>query len=280
MLKTKGKQMKLKTILMAVVLAIAPFGAYAQDKASPLVIAAGMQGGGYDKFAKTMTQRLEQRGYTNVTVSNNNGSDAITLAACNAKADIWIAQIDALYTRYQEGCVLTPVADYGTEYAFLLVPPKSKISKLSQLRESDAIAVDGVGSGSELFFKTIVSIENGEEGNKSSWAKAKPVESAPEMLNTMANFGDIKAALLVRKKDSDHIAMLLNQGWTMAAMWDKNIDDRKFNNLPLYGSLEVTVNFGKGKAKNWVYEVRSFVGVSKQHTDNRAFKMDVAASSQ
>lgn len=272
--------MKLKSIIISIALAIAPYGAYAQDKTNPVTVAAGMQGGGYDKFAKNMAQRMGQRGYTNVAVSNNNGSDAITLAACNAKADVWIAQVDALYTRYQEGCVLTPVADYGTEYAVLLVPPKSKISKLSQLKEGDAIAVDGVGSGTELFWKTIVSIENSDDGNKQAWAKAKPVESSPEQLNTMANFGDIKAALLVRKTDSDHIAMLLNQGWTLAELWDKDIDDREFNTLPLYESSKVAIKFTKGDAKNWAYSVRSFIGVSKQHADNRTFKMDVAASTQ
>ena len=280
MMKTKGKTMKLKNIFMAVVLAIAPYGAYAQDKASPVTIAAGMSGGGYDKFAKTMAQRMAQRGYDAVTVSNNNGSDAITLAACNAKADIWIAQVDAIYTRYQEGCVLTPVADYGTEYAIMLVPPKSNIDELSDMTADDAVAVDGIGSGTELFWKTIVSIENGDEGSKDEWAKAKPVESSPEMLNTMANFGDIQAALLVRKLDNDQLDMLLNQGWKMVELWDKDINDREFNNLPLYESIEGTVNYTKGADENWVYAVRSFVGVSKKHADNRPFKMDVAASIQ
>jgi len=280
MMKTKGNSMKLKNILIAAVLAIAPFGAYAQDKATPVTIAAGMPGGGYDKFAKTMAQRLTQRGYDSVTVSNNNGSDAITLAACNAKADIWIAQVDAIYTRYQEGCVLTPVADYGTEYAVMLVPPKSDIEELGDLTSEDAIAVDGIGSGTELFWKTIVSIENSDEGSKDEWSKAKPVESSPEMLNTMANFGDVQAAILVRKLDSDQLDMLLNQGWRMVELWDKDINDREFNNLPLYESIEGTVNFTKGADENWVYAVRSFVGVSKKHADNRPFKMDVAASIQ
>ena len=272
--------MKLKNILMAVVLAIAPFGAYAQSKADSVVIAAGMSGGGYDKFAKTMAQRMAQRGYDAVTVSNNNGSDAITLAACNAKADVWIAQVDAIYTRYQEGCVLTPVADYGTEYAVMLVPPKSNIDELGDLTAEDAVAVDGVGSGTELFWKTIVSIENGDEGSKDEWAKAKPVESSPEMLNTMANFGDVQAALLVRKLDNDQLAMLLNQGWKMVELWDKDINDREFNNLPLYDSTEQVVKYNKGNDENWVYAVRSFVGVTKKHADNRPFKMDVAASVQ
>jgi TRAP-type uncharacterized transport system substrate-binding protein len=280
MMKTKGKLMKLKNILWAVVLAIAPYGAYAQDKTAPVVIAAGMQGGGYDKFAKTMAQRLGQRGYDSVSVTNNNGSDAITLAACNAKADVWIAQVDAIYTRYQEGCALAPVADYGTEYAVMLVPPKSPISELSDITGNDTIATDGVGSGTELFWKTIVSIENGDNGSKDEWAKAKTMESSPELLNTMANFGDIQAAILVRKLDSEHIKMLLNQGWAMVELWDKDINDEEFNNLPLYESTEATVNFTKGADDNWVYAVRSFVGVSKKHADNRPLKMDVAASVQ
>jgi len=272
--------MKLKSIFMAAMIALAPYAAYAQAKTEPLVIAAGMQGGGYDKFAKTMAQRMTQRGYTSLSVSNNNGSDAISLAACNGKADIWIAQIDAIYARFQEGCVLVPVADYGTEYAFLLVPPKSKATKLSHLTQEHAIAVDGVGSGTELFWKTIVGIENSDDGNKSAWSKARPIESSPEMLNTMANFGDVQAALLVRKADSPHITLLLNQGWTIAELWDKDIDDRKFNNLPLYESQKITVLSSKGKATGWVYNVRSFVGVSKTHADNRQLKTDVAASAQ
>jgi hypothetical protein len=277
---TKGNVMKLKTILVAAIVAIAPFGAYAQDKASPVVIAAGMPGGGYDKFAKTMAQRLNQRGYDAVSVTNNNGSDAITLAACNGKADVWIAQVDAIYTRYQEGCALAPVADYGTEYAVMLVPPKSSIDELSDLTTNDTVATDGVGSGTELFWKTIVAIENGDQGSKDKWAKAKTAESSPELLNTMANFGDIQAAILVRKLDSEHIAMLLNQGWVMVELWDKDINDEEFNNLPLYESVKTEVLYAKGKTKNWVYAVRSFVGVSKKHADNRPLKMDVASSVQ
>jgi len=272
--------MKLTSVILAAALAITATAGFAQDKASPVIIAAGMQGGGYDKFAKTMATRMGQRGYSAVTVSNNNGSDAITLAACNDKADVWIAQVDAIYTRYQEGCILSPVADYGTEVAVLLVPPKSDIDELSDLTEKHRIATDGIGSGTELFWKTIVTIENSDNGSKNAWSKAKPVESSPEMLNTMANFGDIQAAVLVRKTDNDQIKMLLNQGWKTAELWDKDINDEEFNNLPLYESGEATFSFTKGEVRNWVYNVRSFVGVTKKASDNRGFKMDVAASIQ
>lgn len=270
----------MKSIILSGLLALTATAGMAQDKTSPVTIAAGMAGGGYDKFAKTMATRLNQRGYSAVSVSNNNGSDAITLAACNGKADIWIAQVDAIYTRYQEGCVLSPVADYGTEVAVLLVPPKSGIDELSDLTAKDKVATDGIGSGTELFWKTIVSIENSDNGSKDVWSQAGMVESSPEMLNTMANFGDIQAALLVRKTDNDQIKMLLNQGWTVAELWDKDINDEEFNNLPLYDSSEASFDFSKGTAQNWVYSVRSFVGVTKSSADNRNFKMDVAASIQ
>jgi hypothetical protein len=280
MMKTKGNFMKLKNILWAVVLAIAPYGAYAQDKTAPVVIAAGMQGGGYDKFAKTMAQRLAQRGYDNVSVTNNNGSDAITLAACNGKADVAITQIDAIYSRFQEGCALTPVADYGTEYAVILFPPESDSYKLSHLTEGDSIAVDGLGSGSELLFKTIVAIENSDEGDKDSWSKTTPVESSPDQLTTMANFGDIQAAILVRKTDSQDIVMLLEQGWKLGELWDRDIDELMFNNKPLYDSVEPTIKYSAGSVSNYAYAVRSFVVVTKEHSDNRPFKMDISKAAQ
>lgn len=270
----------MKSFVLATALALAATAGIAQDKTTPVTIAAGMQGGGYDKFAKAMSTRMAQRGYTNVSVNNNNGSDAITLAACTGKADVWIAQVDAIYTRYQEGCVLAPVADYGTEVAVLLVPPNSDIEELSDITEKDHVATDGIGSGTELFWKTIVAIENGDKGSKDEWSRAGMVESSPDMLNTMANFGDIQAAVLVRKKDSDHIKVLLNQGWTIAELWDKDINDETFNNLPLYDSVEETFSASKKDYENWVYTVRSFVGVSKAYADNRAFKMDVASSVQ
>lgn len=270
----------MKSFVLATVLALTATVGIAQDKTTPITIAAGMQGGDYDKFAKAMSTRMAQRGYTNVSVSNNNGSDAITLAVCNGKADVWIAQVDAIYTRYQEGCVLFPVADYGTEVAVLLVPPNSEIDELSDITEKDHVATDGIGSGTELFWKTIVAIENSEKGSKDEWSRAGMVESSPDMLNTMANFGDIQAAVLVRKKDNDHIKVLLNQGWTIAELWDKDINDEEFNNLPLYDSVEETFVASKKDHENWVYKVRSFVGVSKAYADNRAFKMDVASSVQ
>lgn len=267
-----------KNMIVSAALVLVAGMASAQDKAAPMTIAAGMQGGGYDKFAQTMAVRLAQRGYSNVVVSNNNGSDAITLAACNGKADVWIAQIDAIYTRYQEGCNLSPVADYGTEYAVILFPPDSSSYKLRHLTANDHVAVDGIGSGTELFWKTIVAIDNGDNGYKDNWSKAVPVESSPDQLNTMANFGDIQAAILVRKSDSKDITMLLEQGWHLGEMWAGDIDDLKFNNKRLYESAQPEFYFSSGTVSNYAYEVRSFVGVSKAHADDRPYKMDISKS--
>ena len=265
-------------MIVAAALVLGAGMAQAQDKTAPITIAAGMPGGGYDAFARSMAVRLNQRGYDNVTVSNNNGSDAITLAACNGKADVWIAQIDAIYTRFEEGCNLTPVADYGTEYAVILFPPDSPNYKLRHLKATDHIAVDGIGSGTELFWKTIVAIDNGDNGDKATWSKATPVESSPDQLNTMANFGDIQAAILVRKTDSADITMLLEQGWKIGEMWAGDIDNQQFNNKPLYESKQPSFHFSGGDVSNYAYAVRSFVGVTKVHAADRPFKMDISKS--
>jgi hypothetical protein len=267
-----------KLLITAGMTALLATAAFAQDKPS-IAISTGMEGGGYHTHSMKMAERLAQRGYSTVAVNATNGSDAITLAACNGKADVWTAQIDAVYTRHKEGCTLDPVADYGTEMAFLLFPPNSDMSELDELTSANRIAVDGIGSGTELFWKTIVSIEVGENGDKDDWAKAGMVESAPDLLNTMANFGDIHAAILVRKPDSPHIKMLLDQGWTLGYFWDRDIDDEIFNSLPLYASEKISVKNSNNKVqKNYVYHVRSFIGVSAKHKNDRKFKMDVAGA--
>lgn len=271
--------MKKLLISACAVAALFASSVLAQDKSSPVVIASGMQGGGYHTYALKMAERMEQRGYADVSVVPTNGSDAITLAACNNKADVWISQIDAIYTRYKEGCVLIPVADYGNEVAVILFPPESDFDELSDLGSASRIAVDGIGSGTELFWKTIVSIENGENGTGDEWAKAQPIESSPDMLNTMANFGDIDAALLVRGKNADHIKFLMDQGWTIGEFWDKDINDEEFNTRPLYESETVKFTSQNDQSqKNYVYIVRSFIGVAEKYKNDRGFKMDVASS--
>ena len=270
------KKLLISTSLVAALFASSVF---AQDKSTPVVVASGMQGGGYHTYALKLAERMKQRGYADVSVVPTNGSDAITLAACNNKADVWISQIDAIYTRYKEGCVLVPVADYGNEVAVIMFPPKSDFDELADLGSTNRIAVDGIGSGTELFWKTIVSIENGENGSGDGWAKALPVESSPDMLNTMANFGDIDAAVLVRGQNSDQIKFLMDQGWSIGEFWDKDINDEEFNTRPLYESQSVEFISQNDKSQeNYVYLVRSFIGVAAKYKNDRGFKMDVASS--
>lgn len=272
--------MKIGTFATVVAL-LAGSAAYAENaKTSAIVMATGMEGGGYFKKTTEAAQRLQQRGYTGITIMPTPGSDAITLAACNGQADVWTSQIDAIFTRFNEGCVLTPVTEYATENAFLLVPPDSNIDELSDLTKDSRVAVDGIGSGTELFWRTIVGIEKGDDGSGDDWSNAATIESSYDTLNTMANFGDIDAAVLVRKFDSDQLKLLLDQGWQVAQFWDKDINDQQFNRKPLYESTDdVAIKDSNGDEHfEYSYKVRSFVGVTKKWAGDRAFKSDVAAA--
>lgn len=249
----------------------------AQEAMTTVVIGAGNQGGGYAATAERMAVQLGQRGM-DASVSYNNGSDEITLRACAGQADIWIAQIDAIYARFNEGCRLKPVGSYGNEYAFLLFPPDSRMDELSDMDETTKVGVDGIGSGSELFARTIQSIELGDHGNKSDWAGFQLVESSAQQLNTMAEFGDIDAAILVRKPDSADISLLLDQGWELGELYDKDINDLQFNGKPLYTGEQVRVVSEGGKRdRDYAYEVRSFIGVSEQRASDRDFASTVAS---
>lgn len=241
----------MKKTLLALAL-ILPSALAAQD----FVVVAGKQGGGYDKKAQEIAQRLTQRGIKAV-VENANGSDEITLALCGGTGSLGITQIDAIYARAKDGCDLKPVGVYGEEIAVLMFPPKSENDELSDLGESDTIMVDAVGSGTELFWRTIVSTENGEDGSGDGWAKAQPSNDPLEMAHTAATFGDVSAVLLVRKASSADILRLLELDWTVGEMWDKDIDDLIYKKAPLYESKEVPF----AGYSQWVYAVRSFMVV-------------------
>lgn len=272
----------IKNLLLAASLVLGLSGAAFADKSAPLVFATGVAGGKYDAAVTDYITRMGQRGYSNITKTNNNGSDAITLQACSGKADLWIAQVDALFARFNEGCSLTPVANFRTEVAVILFPPDSEYDELSDLSEKDVVATDGIGSGTELWFKTAQGIEQGDDGSKDSWSLAQSTESSVDQLNTMASFGDIQAAVLVRTQDSPDIQLLLDQGWTLGYLWDKDIDDQEFNNKPLYEAKKVTIEYSQGakSTTNWVYDVRSFIGTTKAHAQDRELRTDLAKAAQ
>jgi hypothetical protein len=234
----------MKSTILSLILATAAFPAFSE----PLIIAAGKASGGYDMAAQRLAQRLQQRN-TDAVVSNYNGSDEITLALCQKAADIGYAQVDAIYARGQEGCFLKPIGIYGTERATIWFPPNSDNNELEDLDASSKILVDTVGSGSELFWNTIVSIETGDDGTNDSWSLAQPVYESLDMAPTLGSFGDIDAVLIVRKEGSADFAFLEESGWTLGWVYDKDINDLLFNDVPLYES----------DSHDQTYKVRSYL---------------------
>jgi len=234
--------------------------ASASDQA--ITIYTGKEGGGYAAKADEVRQRLEQRG-VQATVEHKAGSDEITLASCQDEASIWIAQEDALYTReVRDGCLLVDVGVYGQEFAFLLFPPESRLSKLHNLGGEHTVFVDGLGSGSELFWRTIVGIELGDQGNKNEWANAQTETGDKRRIQSLAGRGLIDAVVLVRTPGSQDIKRLLSQGWKLGEFRDKDIDDLSYNGQPLYQRERVRVSFDERTARNDVYEVMSFIGTT------------------
>ncbi|UFS63829.1 hypothetical protein LO749_06460 [Paracoccus denitrificans] len=231
--------------------------------AEPIVIATGKTGGGYDRRAREIGQRLEQRGL-DVAIANLNGSDEISLALCAGRADMALLQVDAIHARSLEGCQMKAIGNYGIETALLLFPPRSKHDELSDLGTGAAVLVDTIGSGSDLFWRSIVRIETGEKGSGDGWANARIVNDPLELANASAEMGEIDAVVLVRKPDSADIQTLLGQGWKLGELWDRDISDLQFNGAALYRAEKFKVPTpGRRSVKVWGYEVRSFIAVSQ-----------------
>lgn len=231
-------------------------------QAQDLTIYAGAKGGGYDAQAKVIAQRLQQRG-VNVQVENRNGSDDITLQACNDPSALWIAQIDALYTReMRDGCALPAVGDYGSEVAVILFPPKSRIDELDELTASSTVFVDRVGSGSELFWRTITAIE-AEHGRGDAWSKATPLTGDLRRLQVLAKRGKVQAAVLVRKEKSADLDKLLKAGWSLGYLKDKDINDLPYGEKPLYEGRKIRLEAGGKAHKGYGYTVESLIGTTE-----------------
>lgn len=252
----------LLTLLAPIGLALAVLSPVAVT-AQTIDIAAGKAGGGYDQRARQIEQRLEQRGVLS-TVINLNGSDEISLALCGGRASLGIMQIDAIYARSLEGCQMKAVGSYGAEAALILFPPRSDLDSLSDLGPNATVLVDTIGSGSDLFWRTIVRIETGEQGGNDEWASARVVNDPLELANTSAEMGEVDAVVLVRKPESADVQALIGQGWTVGELWDRDINDLEFNGAALYRSDKLKVPTPGGKPlKAWGYEVRSFIAVPR-----------------
>ncbi|MDE4297162.1 hypothetical protein PXK56_18415 [Phaeobacter gallaeciensis] len=253
----------MKKFLFAMVLSLLGAASLATaGLAETVTIYTGTKGGGYDKQAQNIAARLAQRGMEAV-VENRNGSDDITLQACQNDNSMWIAQIDALYKReMKDGCYLSVVADYGDEVAMLLFPPDSDLDDLDELDSSHKVFVAKVGSGSELSFKNMQAIEK-EHGRSDEWSDAEAVTGDLRRLNALANRGKVNAAFLVMKPTDNRIIKLLDTGWELGYLYDKDINDLKFGELPLYEAVKYETYKGSKTVKAWGYVVKSFIGTTE-----------------
>jgi len=266
-------------LLIALVLTTATGTATA---AQEVQIAVGQTGRGYEARGLEISQRLSQRGY-DAKVENYEGSDAISLAVCGDRATLGIVQVDAIYARAKENCALKAVGTYGNEFAFLLFPPDSGNNELSDLGEGDKVLVDTIGSGTELFWRTIVSIETGDKGNHSDWSKATPVYDLTMLADTMAQSGDVDALLMVGIPDNAEVLGLLEKGWKLGELYDKDINDVQYRGGSLYETETVEIEVpGRWRAlKNDAYVVPSFIVIKQGlSTSDRKLYGDIVAASQ
>lgn len=226
-----------------------PFLLATTASAEPLTIAAGKPTGGYDKAAQSLSQRLSQRSVPS-TVQNFNGSDEITLSICAKNTDIGFTQIDAIYARAKEGCILRPLALYGHEYATIWFPPDSSNNELEDLDDSNTILVDTVGSGTDLFWHTIRQIElDPKIGNGSEWASALTLNEELSLAPTLADIDQLDAVIIVRKPNSPDLRFLEENGWERGWLYDKDINDVEFNGESLYAATD----------NSSAYEIRSYL---------------------
>lgn len=265
----------MKRILLSLAIICGITGPALADTVS---IAVGQEGRGYERAGKELQTRLNGRIETEIV--NYTGSDDISRALCDGTAFVGIAQIDALFARSNEGCKLRVVGTYGHEYAYLMVPPGSPIADLGDINETTKILVDEVGSGTDLFWHTIVSIETGPHGNKSRWHKAKAVNDFSFLADPMAASGEIDAALFVTTPNSNELKELYDLGWRMAKIKDKDIDDQQYNGASLYArekaEIKGTGGFLRGSEDNSTYVIPSFFIVGPDAAADRRTFADIA----
>lgn len=231
-------------------LALTATQAHAQD---PLRIATGVKGGGYDKAAQALSQRLQQSEVPS-TVTNYAGSDEITKKLCNNMADVGLAQADAIWKRDLEGCSLQPIALHTTEVATLWFPPNSPYDELSDLNENSKILVGKVGSGGELTFKTMKFIEqDGRWGDNDDWASSQIINGDLNLASGMATSNKIDAVITVQAPGAGIFKKFEQWGFTHGELWDRDLND-----LTLGKGQSLYTYTGRYKG----YEIPAFVVAS------------------
>ena len=255
---------KLKTMIASAVIAVSATAVVAEG----LDIAVGQQGRGYERRGIEIAKQL-QDGWA---VRNFAGSEDIARAVCNdPTTPIGIAQIDAIRAMEMEGCQLRTVGVYPSlEYAVILFPPDSPYNELSDMASGNRVLVDKVGSGTALFWQTIVGIEKSDQGNKSSWSEVSPVYDNIVFAESMADVGDIDAVILVGNPNSTEVWELINAGWEMGELYDKDINDLVFRKGPLYDVESITIDppGAWNSATDDAYVVKSYFIVNPTNLDD------------
>lgn len=217
--------------VIAMILAL---GATTAAADTSLRIATGVKGGGYDKAAQALSQRLSQSEIASI-VDNYAGSDEITKKLCNEMADVGFAQADAIWKRDLEGCALQPIALHTTEIATIWFPPDSDFDDLSDLNENSRVLVGKVGSGGELTFKTMKFIETDNRwGDSDDWAKAQIVNGDLNLASGMAASGKIDAIITVQAPGAAIFKKFQQWGFNRGEFWDRDLNDLVINKTSLY----------------------------------------------
>lgn len=227
--------------------------------AAAFAIAVGQEGRGYERRGLEIAQLLAERDVT-AEVVNYAGSDAISRAVCAGDAQVGIMQEDAIYTRGLADCEMEVVAVYGEEMAFMLVPPDSDIDGLSDLTGESKVLTDQEGSGTDLFWHTILQIEE-TYGSGNAWTGATQVYGGTARAAALAEANRIDAVILVGNPQSEEVMDLVAKGWELGDIRDKDINDLEVNGDTLYEVEEINIDppgWFDGQSGSG-YEVESFI---------------------
>ena len=100
-----------------------------------------------------------------------------------------------------------------------------------------------------------------------------------EVATSLANFDEIDALLQVRLPSSPEIINLLDDGWTLGELYDKDINDYVFNNSSLYEPRATSIKGKKYHKGGNGYEVKSFILTTADVKSDRTLFTDIVRSS-
>lgn len=217
--------------------------------AGEVTLCSGSAGGGYDGLIQSVGVELQKADHT-VTIRNFAGSENILNGIAGGQCAFGPAQGDIFYLMSKnDQSVLSkviPVDLLYTEVMTLVCSPSSGYDELSDLAEGDPVIVDSIGSGSALTWENLKNIE-AEYGSGSAWSKATPIFSPLDEAGGALATGQAKCAFGVGKVPSNWAINLVNRGYTLSYIYDKDINDLEF---PEGQSLYEAVTVRKGGYKS------------------------------